>query len=151
MCPKSYLQNPPPIRIGGMVSRSLYQYTLQAPDIARLYRATAEFETGIRQLPGLSDVNSDLLISSPMLNADIDRERASALGVTAGGIESLLYNAFGSRQVSDIYTPTNDYRVILELLPNATQARSTCSMFAPARVSWFIWEPLSRCGRERGH
>jgi HAE1 family hydrophobic/amphiphilic exporter-1 len=114
---RTYLQNPPLVRIGGMVSRSLYQYTLQAPDIDVLYRASAAFEQKMRQVPGLRDVNSDLQISSPEVIVDVDRDRSSALGLTADDVEKALYNAYGARQVSTIYTPTNDYMVILELLP----------------------------------
>jgi HAE1 family hydrophobic/amphiphilic exporter-1 len=114
---RTYLQNPPLVRIGGQVSRSLYQYTLQAPEIDVLYRAAADFEKLMRDIPGLTDVNSDLQISSPQVIVDIDRDRASALGLTADQIESSLYNAYGSRQVSSIYTSTDDYQVIMELLP----------------------------------
>jgi HAE1 family hydrophobic/amphiphilic exporter-1 len=114
---RTYLQNPPLVRIGGMVSRSLYQYTLQAPDIGVLYRAAAGFEQEMRHVPGLRDVNSDLQISSPEVIVDVDRDRASALGLTADDVERTLFNAYGARQVSTIYTPTNDYMVILELLP----------------------------------
>jgi HAE1 family hydrophobic/amphiphilic exporter-1 len=114
---RTYLQNPPLVRIGGQVSRSLYQYTLQAPDTDVLYRAAADFEQRMREVPGLSDVNSDLQIASPQVIVDIDRDRASALGLTADQIEDALYSAYGSRQVSSIYTATDDYMVILELLP----------------------------------
>jgi HAE1 family hydrophobic/amphiphilic exporter-1 len=114
---RTYLQNPPLVRIGGQVSRSLYQYTMQAPEINVLYRAAADFEKRMRTLPGLTDVNSDLQISSPQVIVDIDRDRASALGLTADTIENALNDAYGSRQVSSIYTSTNDYQVILELLP----------------------------------
>jgi hydrophobic/amphiphilic exporter-1 (mainly G- bacteria), HAE1 family len=114
---RTYLQNPPLVRIGGQVSRSLYQYTLQGPDIDELYRAAGGFEKQMRELPGLSDVNTDLQIASPMLNVDIDRDRASALGVTASDVEGALYNAYGSRQVSSIFTSVDTYWVILELLP----------------------------------
>ena len=114
---RTYLQNPPLVRIGGQVSRSLYQYTLQAPEIDVLYRAAADFEKRMRAIPSLTDINSDLQISSPQVIVDIDRDRASALGLTADAIENALYNAYGSRQVSSIYTSTDDYQVILELLP----------------------------------
>jgi hydrophobic/amphiphilic exporter-1 (mainly G- bacteria), HAE1 family len=114
---RTYLQNPPLVRIGGQVSRSLYQYTLQAPEIDVLYRSATEFEKRMRKVPGLTDVNSDLQISSPQVIVDIDRDRASALGLTADAIENGLNDAYGSRQVSSIYTSTNDYQVILELLP----------------------------------
>jgi HAE1 family hydrophobic/amphiphilic exporter-1 len=114
---RTYLQNPPLVRIGGMLSRSLYQYTLQAPEIGTLYHAAADFEKRMRELPGLTDVSSDLQIASPEATLEIDRDRASVLGVSADQIENALYNAYGSRQVSMIYTPVDDYQVILELLP----------------------------------
>ena len=113
---RTYLQNPPLIRIGGQQTRSLYQYTLRAQDLHELFRASADFEKGLRDVPGLTDVNSDLLIASPQVEVGIDRDRASSLGVTADQIEDALYSAYGSRQVSDIYTPTNDYWVIMELM-----------------------------------
>jgi HAE1 family hydrophobic/amphiphilic exporter-1 len=114
---RSYMQNPPLVRIGGYQSRSLYQYTLQSQDLKELYRSAAEFERHMREIPGLTDVSSDLLIATPMVMVDIDRDHASAMGVTADQIEGALYNSYGSRQVSDIYTSTNDYPVFLELMP----------------------------------
>ncbi len=75
------------------------------------------FEKRMKEVPGLFDVNSDLQIASPTVKVDIDRDHASTMGVTADKIENALYDAFGQRQVSDIYTPTNDYQVLLELLP----------------------------------
>jgi HAE1 family hydrophobic/amphiphilic exporter-1 len=114
---RTYLQNPPLVRIGGQQSRSVYQYTLQAQNLGDLYSSAQEFEKRMKEIPGLTDVNSDLLISSPMVMLDIDRDRASALGIKADQIEDALYSAYGSRQVSDIYAATNDYWVIMELLP----------------------------------
>ncbi|MBV8842869.1 MAG: efflux RND transporter permease subunit [Bryobacterales bacterium] len=114
---RTYLQNPPLVRIGGQQSRSVYQYTLQAQNLEDLYSSSQEFEKRMREIPGLTDVNSDLLISSPEILLDIDRDRASALGIKADQIEDALYSAYGSRQVSDIYAATNDYWVIMELLP----------------------------------
>src|ERR1035437_5044156 len=114
---RTYLQNPPLVRIGGQVSRSLYQYTMQAPEIDVLYRAAADFEKRMRAVPGLTDVNSDLQISSPQVTVDIDRDRASALGLTADAIENALNDAYGSRQGSTLHPSTNDSQVILELLP----------------------------------
>ena len=114
---RTYLTNPPLIRIGGQQSRSLYQYTLQAQDLKVLYQSSQEFEKRLKEVPGLFDVNSDLQITSPEVMVDIDRDHASSLGVTADQIEDALYSAYGSRQVSDIYTPTNDYWVLLEMLP----------------------------------
>jgi HAE1 family hydrophobic/amphiphilic exporter-1 len=114
---RTYLQNPPLVRIGGTVSRSLYQYTLQAPEIDVLYRAAADFEARMKSIPGITDINSDLQIASPEILVNIDRDHAAALGLCADDVENALYNSYGARQVSTIYTPTNDYQVILELLP----------------------------------
>jgi HAE1 family hydrophobic/amphiphilic exporter-1 len=114
---RTYLQNPPLVRIGGFVSRSLYQYTLQGTNIAELYRSADAFEKRVQTVPGLTDVNSDLQISSPQITVDIDRDRASALGVTASQVEDALYDAYGAREISNIYMPTNTYYVIMELMP----------------------------------
>jgi len=114
---RQYLTNPPLVRIGGQNGRSLYQFTLQATDLNTLYRAAGDFEKHMRQIPGLTDVSSDMQVASPQLMLDIDRDRASALGVNAGQVEEALYSAFGTRQVSTIFKPNNDYQVILELLP----------------------------------
>ncbi len=112
-----YLSNRPLITIGGIQSRSNYQYTLQAPDIAELYRVAPDFERRIRTLPELTDVNSDLQNNNPTVTLDINRDRASALGVNPEEIESTLYNAYGTRQASTIFTPLDDFQVILEVLP----------------------------------
>ena len=112
-----YVQNPPAISIGGLASKSLYQYTLQSGDITTLNTAAAALEARLRQLPQLTDVTSDLLIESPQVTVDIDREHAGQLGVSATEIENTLYDAFGQRQVSTIYTSTNEYWVVMELLP----------------------------------
>ena len=114
---RTYYQNPPLVRIGGQQTRSLYQYTLQDQDLNELYRSSQQFEKRLKEIPGLMDVNSDLLISSPEVIVDIDRDHASSLGVTADQVGNALYEAFGTAQVSDIYAPTNDYWVIMELLP----------------------------------
>jgi HAE1 family hydrophobic/amphiphilic exporter-1 len=112
-----YPQNLPTIRIGGSLTKALYQYTLQATDLQELYRWAPILFDKMRTLPGFTDVNTDLQIASPQITVDIDRDKASALGVTAEQIENALYDAYGSRQVSTIYTPTNQYWVMLELDP----------------------------------
>ena len=112
-----YLTNPPMVRIGGQQTRALYQFTLQSPDLKALYAASADFEKRMRTVPGLSDVNSDLQISSPMLSVDIDRNRASSLGVTEEQIENALNDAYGQPQISTIYTQVDSYWVILEVKP----------------------------------
>jgi HAE1 family hydrophobic/amphiphilic exporter-1 len=110
-----FLQNPPLIRVGGQLTKSFYQYTLQGADIGELYRVSRDVQAKITALSMLQEVTSDLQIASPKVSLEIDRDKASALGITATQIENALYDAFGSRQVSTIYTPANEYQVILEL------------------------------------
>jgi HAE1 family hydrophobic/amphiphilic exporter-1 len=112
-----YPQNLPTIRIGGNLTKAVYQFTLQDTDLKSLYHWAPIIFDRIRQLPGLQDVNTDLQIASPQVIVDIDRGKASSLGVTAEQIEAALGNAYGSRQVSTIYTPSNQYWVILEVDP----------------------------------
>src|SRR5262252_5382581 len=112
-----YMQNPPPIQIGGRVSKSLYQFTMQSSDIATLYPAADALVTQARKSPLLQDVTTDLQLGQPQASVEIDRERAAQLGVSAGQIETALYDAYGSRQVSTIYTPNDEYWVVMELLP----------------------------------
>ncbi|HEV2752000.1 MAG TPA: efflux RND transporter permease subunit [Gemmatimonadales bacterium] len=123
-----FLQNPPPIRIGGRLSKSQYQFTLQSPDIHALYDNAGRLEGKLRALPGLVNVTTDLQISSPQATVAINRDRAAALGVTAQQVEQALYDAYGSGQVSTIYTPTNQYWVVMELLPEYQQDLSALSL-----------------------
>ncbi|HEY6866637.1 MAG TPA: efflux RND transporter permease subunit, partial [Candidatus Eisenbacteria bacterium] len=112
-----YITNPPSINVGARTSKSLYQFTLQSTDIVALYSSASQLEAKLRDLPQLVNVTSDLQIKNPQVSVVIDRDRASALGVTAEQIENALYNAYGSRQVSTIFTPNNQYWVIMEVLP----------------------------------
>jgi HAE1 family hydrophobic/amphiphilic exporter-1 len=123
-----FLQNPPPIRIGGRVSKSQYQFTLQSPNTKELFAVAPVLEAKLRQLPNLQDVTSDLQISNPQLRIDINRDKASALGVTAQQVEDALYTAYGSRQVSTMFAPTNQYDVIMELAPQYQLDRNALSM-----------------------
>jgi len=116
-----YMQVPPAIQIGGRPSKSQYQFTLQGTDIALLDTAAKRLELRMRDISQIQDVTSDLQISNPEVNVAIDRDRAASLGVSAQQIESALYDAYGSRQVSTIYTPNNQYMVIMELLPQFQQ------------------------------
>jgi HAE1 family hydrophobic/amphiphilic exporter-1 len=111
----------PTIRIGGTLSKSLYQFTLFSPNLEELYAAAPKAEAIMRGIPGLMDVTSDLQITNPQVLVAIDRDKASALGVTASQIETALGNAYSSRQISTIYTPTNQYQVIVEVLPQHQQ------------------------------
>jgi HAE1 family hydrophobic/amphiphilic exporter-1 len=112
-----YPQVLPTIRIGGQLTKAVYQYTLQDADLQELYHWAPILFDRLRQLPGLQDVNTDLQITSPQIMVDINRDKASALGVTADQIESALGAAYGAKQVSTIYTPSNQYWVILEVDP----------------------------------
>jgi HAE1 family hydrophobic/amphiphilic exporter-1 len=114
---KAYVQNIPAIRIGGQVTKSTYQYTLQGTSTEELYAWAPKVEQKLRTLPGFVDVTSDLQISKPQVTVEIDRNKASALGVSAQAIENTLYDAYGQRQVSTIYAPTNQYWVVMELEP----------------------------------
>ncbi len=107
----------PSIRIGGTLTKSLYQYTLFGPDLAELYATAGNVEAAMRRIPELQDVTSDLQITNPQVLVTIERDKASTLGVTAAQIENALANAYSARQVSTIYTPTNQYQVIVEVLP----------------------------------
>ena len=114
---KVYLQNLPVIRIGGALTKAQYQYTMQDTDTETLFHWAPILEDKLRQLPGFQDVNSDLQITYPRVRVEIDRNKAAALAITPEQIESALFSAFGSRQVSTIYTPSNEYWVIMELEP----------------------------------
>lgn len=112
-----FMQNPPPIRIGGMSTSAQYQYTLQDSDLAELYRWNDLLLDRLRKLPGLIDVNSNLKIQSPVVALDIDRDKLAPLGLTFGQVEDALQSAFSAQQVSTIYASTNQYQVILEVAP----------------------------------
>jgi HAE1 family hydrophobic/amphiphilic exporter-1 len=119
---KVFPQIVPSIRIGGNLTKSLYQYTLFGPDLEELYAVAPKVEEKMRAIPGLIDVTSDLQVTNPQVMVTIDRDKASALGVTANQIESGLANAYGSQQVSTIYTATNQYQVIVEVQPQYQQS-----------------------------
>ena len=114
---KVFLQNVPAIRIGGGLTKSPYQYVMRSATAGELYQWAPLVEQKLRALSGLVDVTSDLQITRPEVTVEIEREKASALGISAQQIEMALNNAYGSRQVSTIYTSTNQYFVIMELAP----------------------------------
>ncbi|MBE2179440.1 MAG: efflux RND transporter permease subunit [Chthoniobacterales bacterium] len=115
---KVFPQNPPTIRIGGMLTKSLYQFTLFGPNLDQLYEAAGTMEEAMRGVPGLIDVTSDLQVTNPEVLVDINRDKASALGVSAAQIERALGAAYSTRQISTIYTPNNQYRIIIEASDN---------------------------------
>ena len=125
---RAFPQAPPTIRLPGASSRSLYQYTLQGQDLDELYQVAPRLEGRLREMSSLQDVSSDLLLKNPQITVLIDRERAAALGVSPEQIENTLYSAYGARQVSTIYTPTNQYWVIVQLLPEFQQDPSALDL-----------------------
>ncbi len=125
---RAYPQMPPAIRIGGQNTKALYQFTLFGSDLSELYVAAKKLETSMRGLPDLQDVNSDLQISNPQLRVEIKRDRAATLGITPQQIEDALYSAYGSRQVSTIYTPSNQYYVIMEMAPEFRENSEALSL-----------------------
>ena len=112
-----YLQNPPAINVGGRQARALYQFTLFGPDTSELYRTAPALEAEMRAQPMLQDVNTDLLLKNPQINVEILRDKAASLGITAQEIEDTLYTAYGTRQISTIFAPNNEYSVIMETKP----------------------------------
>ncbi|WP_298373788.1 efflux RND transporter permease subunit [Azospirillum sp.] len=116
-----YMQPVQNLRIGGRASKSLYQYTIQALDLDELYQWSGKLEGALRGMGKLQDVTSDLQLNNPQAFVRIDREKAATLGIGVDLVRSTLYSAFGQRQVSTIYTPSNDYQVLIELEPKYQQ------------------------------
>ena len=113
-----YLTNQPPINLGGNNgSRAIYQFTLQDTDTTELYKFEPLLEDRIKQLPGVEDVSSDLLLKNPQVSVDMDRDKVSALHLSANDVETALFNAYGTRQVSQIYAANNQYQVVLQVAP----------------------------------
>jgi HAE1 family hydrophobic/amphiphilic exporter-1 len=112
-----FIQNPPSIRIGGRGSRSSYQYTLQGLDIKQLQDVSTQLVDKLKTTPGFVGVNSDYDRAAPSVEVKIDRDRAAALGVTPAQIENAMGYAFGGQQISQIYAASDQYWVMLELLP----------------------------------
>src|SRR5438034_8326601 len=116
-----FLQNPPLVQVGGQVTKSPYQLTLQGPDRNELYASAQVLLNKMAALPQLLDVTSDIQIRNPQLNVDIDRDKASSVGITAQQIEDALNDAYGTRQISTIYATSNEYQVIMEVKPEYQQ------------------------------
>jgi HAE1 family hydrophobic/amphiphilic exporter-1 len=125
---RAYPTNPPAINIGGRMSRSLFQVTFQGSDTDELFTYAFQMEQKMRRMAELQDVSSDMQLKNPELHVEINRDQALSMDVTPLQIEDALYTAYGTRQVSTIYTPNNDYQVILELLPQYQRDRSSLSM-----------------------
>jgi HAE1 family hydrophobic/amphiphilic exporter-1 len=122
-----FFQNVQNINITGRPSKSEYQYSLQSSDTVALFKLAPEMRDRIAKVAGVRDVNSDLYIKNPQMNVEIDREKAGVYGITIDQIRQEMFNAFGARQVATIYTPTNDFQVILESKPEFTTDVSALS------------------------
>jgi HAE1 family hydrophobic/amphiphilic exporter-1 len=112
-----FLRNPPPVNIGGFRSRALYQVTLQSADTTQLYASANQLLAELQALPQITDATADVQLANPQIKVTIDRDKASALGISASQLEDTLGSAYGQRQVSTIMAPNNQYAVILELAP----------------------------------
>jgi len=124
---EAFIQNIPTIRIG-LLTKSPYQFLLRSADSEELYRWVPRIEERLKKIPALVDVSSDLQIHQPQVRVDIDRARAAALGISAQQIEAALGTAYGSQQVSTIYTASNQYWVILEVEPRFQTGPSALPM-----------------------
>jgi hydrophobic/amphiphilic exporter-1 (mainly G- bacteria), HAE1 family len=124
-----FMVNQPPINLGGQQgARSLYQFTLQDTDTSELYEWEPKLEAAIRDLPGIQDVSSDLQLKNPQVQVQIDRDKLGTLGLTANQVETALYNAYGTRQVTQIYAPNNQYQVVLQVAPQFQKDPSALSL-----------------------
>lgn len=109
------------IQIGGRTTKSLYQYTLQGSDLQELYNWSEKLNSALQKEKGFQDVTSDLQLKSLQAMVAVDQEKAASLGVNYDDIRRTLYSAFGTSQVATLYTPSNDYAVILEVAPEFQQ------------------------------
>ena len=125
---RAFPVNPPPINLGGGGNRPIYQFTLQDADTAELYRWAPVLEERVRSIPGLLDVNSDLRLNTPQVSVEMDRDKVSALGLSANQVEDALRNAYAQRQVTQIFAPSNQYPVVLRVAPEFQSDPSAMSL-----------------------
>ena len=124
-----FMNMPQQINLGGQQgARSPYQFTLQDTDTTELYRWAPILEDKIRGIAGLEDVSSDLQVKNPQIRVEMNRDRISALGLTANQVETALNNAYGTRQVSQIYAPNNQYQVVMQVAPEFQRDPAALSM-----------------------
>jgi multidrug efflux pump len=110
-----FLQPVQDVRVGGRASSALYQFTLQGNDLRELREWGQKMLDAMRELPVLADVNTDQQSGGLQVNVIVDREHAAQLGISQSAVDDALYDAFGQRQVSTIYVPLNQFRVVLEI------------------------------------
>jgi HAE1 family hydrophobic/amphiphilic exporter-1 len=114
---QTYIENPSAVNVGAVSSNAEYQYELQSSDIESLYKAAPQFERLLNQIPGIQDIDSDLILNNPQISVNVRREIASTLGVSVQQVQSVLSAAYGGQQVSTIFGPANEYWVMLQLAP----------------------------------
>jgi len=114
---RAFVSVPPAIRIGGRMSKSSYDFTIQGPDTDELYRESQKLEQAMNRIPIIQDVTSDLQIKTPRINVDLDRDKAAALHLDMLQVQNSLYDAFGPQWSSTIYGDNSQYHVLLEILP----------------------------------
>jgi len=124
----AYMQNPPSIRVGGHFTKSTYQYTLQDTDQDELDETSRKLLNALSHAPGFADVTTDMDLSAPAANVEIDRDQAAAQGVSIQSIETALGAAFGGEQISTLYASNAEYWVMLELLPKYQQDPSSINL-----------------------
>jgi len=113
----TFMQNPPSITIGGQVTKSLYQFTLSSPNRKELYQTSNALVDQIKQINGVTDVTTDNLVENPEVHITVDRDKCSKMGLTMQQVEDALDSAYATRQISTMYTSTNQYWVIIEVAP----------------------------------
>jgi multidrug efflux pump len=130
-----YLQASQDVRVGGRMSNAQYQYTLQSTDLLELNHWAPRLLQVLRRLPRLTEVSSDQQNNGPDAYLEIDRATASRLGLTPQLIDNTLYDAFGQRLVSTMYTPLNQYYVVMEAAPQFWQNPDTLKVIHVATPS----------------
>ncbi|MCC7499423.1 MAG: efflux RND transporter permease subunit [Bryobacterales bacterium] len=154
-----FLQPVQDIRVGGRLTGAEYQFTLQSQDLAQLNSWVPKVLKRLRVVPGLEDVNSDQLNRGLEAAVTIDRDTASRLGVSMQDIDATLYDAFGQRPVSTMYTELNQYHVVMEVAPrywqspdtlSAIYVRASSGVSAPATVGFTGLGAISGNGTPAG-
>ncbi len=139
------------IRVGGRQSNASYQYTLLSDDLSALREWEPKIRKALAALPELADVNSDQQDNGAEMDLVYDRDTMSRLGISVQDANNLLNNAFGQRQISTIYQPLNQYKVVMEVDPAYTQDVSALDkMFVinsdgkPIPLAYFAkWQPAN--------
>ncbi len=123
-----FLRSPPAIPIGGQQTNSQYQFTLQSLNIQDLRQAIPPLLAKVKAIPGLRGVDSDLQLSTPQVQVQVNQDKAKTFGITAQQVEKTLGDAYGSGQISTIYTPNDQFFVVLEVKPEYQRDPSALSM-----------------------